>query len=115
MALARIYESLDHRDEERPRSARRLDGEHSTKITIGGVPSQVEDEFDDPATGEHLAVLAGFVDLEHAVVYFLSEVERQLPLDDPLVRGHRVPPKLLGAFGVSMDRVVCGVATRQTS
>jgi hypothetical protein len=88
----RVDQSLDHRIKERARAARRLDSNHRFEVSVGRIAAEVADELDNPAAGEHLAVLVAFVDPKHVDVHFLSEAERQLPPDVPLARDHRVPP-----------------------
>lgn len=49
---------VDDRDQEGARPARRLYQSSSAEVLILRVPHQIEDQLDDPTTGEHLAVVS---------------------------------------------------------
>ena len=61
MRLTRLHEAFNHRPEEGTRTARRLDRGHDRQIAINGVSGEVEDQLDDPAAREHLAVVLAFM------------------------------------------------------
>ncbi|MCY7297997.1 MAG: hypothetical protein LH616_02155 [Ilumatobacteraceae bacterium] len=89
--LARLDEAVDHRHEKCASAAGGFDGHEPAEIAVGGETCEIENQFDNPTTGEDLAVFLGLVDLVHLSVCSQPCIKAQLMIGIPAASGHCIP------------------------